>query len=272
MRSTIQIPGKSFVNSKPIDFFGTSSTYSTNLHMETTILLALVALIGSIVSGMSGVGGGVLLLAFMTPIFTPHVLIPLHGLIMMCSNLARVSISYKAINMKIIIPFTIGALIGALAGIPVTLRLPKDTFRIILAVAILIMTWFPKIKKDIQFPGQFAIIGACASFLSLFIGATGPFTAPFFLRAQLGKEGFVATRTASNIPVHLFKLGVFTLSGFVVFQWWKELAVTIPMVFIGNWIGKQLLGKIPEYYFTQVIKIVISALVLRMIMKSLNLI
>ena len=239
--------------------------------METIVMFGLVALLGSTVSGMSGVGGGVLILAFMTPLFAPHVLIPLHGIVMMCSNISRVSISYKAVNLKIIIPFTVGASVGALAGIPFTLSLPKDSFRIILAVAILLMTWLPKIKREIQFPGQFAIVGAFASFLSLFIGATGPFTAPFFLKAQLGKEGFVATRTASNIPVHLFKLGVFTLSGFVLYHWWKELAIAIPMVFIGNWIGKQLLGKIPEYYFTLFVKVVITILVLRMILKSLNL-
>ncbi len=235
-------------------------------------MFGFVALLGSTVSGMSGVGGGILILAFMTPLFAPHILIPLHGIVMMCSNISRVSISYEAVNWRIIFPFTIGALTGALAGVPFTLSLPGESFRVVLAVAILFMTWLPKIKRDFQFKGQFAVIGAFAGFLSLFIGATGPFTAPFFLRAQLGKEGFVATRTASNIPVHLFKLGVFTLSGFVLSSWWKELAVAIPMVFLGNWIGKQLLGKIPEVYFTLFVKIVITALVLRMILKSLNMV
>ncbi len=238
--------------------------------METMVLFGLIALLGSTVSGMSGVGGGILILAFMTPLFAPHILIPLHGIVMMCSNISRVSISYKNVDLKIIIPFTFGAFIGALAGVPVTLNLPKDTFRIILAAAILIMTWLPKLKKDIQFPGQFAIVGAVACFLSLFIGATGPFTAPFFLKAKLNKEGFVATRTASNIPVHLFKLGVYSFSGFLLYQWWKVLAVAIPMVFMGNWIGKKLLGKIPEFYFTLFIKFVITLLVGRMILKSLH--
>ena len=143
--------------------------------METILTFGLVVLISSTISGMSGVGGGVLLLAFMTPLFPPHVLIPLHGIVMMSGNIIRVSMSYKHVNLKIITFFTTGALIGALAGAPFTLSLPKDTFRIVLAAAILVMTWIPISKKEIRFPGQFVIVGAVASFLSLFIGATGPF-------------------------------------------------------------------------------------------------
>ncbi len=240
--------------------------------MENLVLFGIMALCSSIISGISGLGGGILLLAFMTPLFAPNILIPLHGTVMLCSNLSRVSVSYKNINPRIIGLFTVGALIGALAGAPFTVSLPKDTFGIILAVAILFMTWLPKLKREFRFPGQFLVVGAVASFLSLFIGATGPFTAPFFLKAKLGKDGFVVNRTASNIPVHLFKLGVYMFSGFILSQWWQYLAVAVPMVFIGSWIGKQLLGKIPEDKFTIIMKVVISILVLRMLLKAFHII
>jgi len=236
--------------------------------MENFLLFGVVALLSSIISGISGLGGGILLLAFMTPLFAPNILIPLHGTVMLFSNISRVYVSYKNVNSRIIALFTIGALLGAFAGAPFTVSLPKDTFRFILALAILFMTWLPKIKKDFRFPGQFLIVGALAAFLSLFIGAIGPFTAPFFLREKLGNDGFVANRTASNIPVHLFKVGVYVFSGFVLVQWWQYLAASIPMVLIGSWIGKQLTNKIPEKQFTLLIKCLITVLVLRMLLKA----
>ncbi len=212
------------------------------------------------------------MLAFMTPIFPPDILIPLHGIIQLSSNIARVSLSLKNINWKITILFAIGAGIGALIGSQFLIQVPKDQFRIILAVAILFMTWTPKLNGVPNMPGQFAIIGAIASFLSLFIGSTGPFTAPFFLRANLGKQGIVATKASCQIPIHLFKLGTYIAFGFLLTPWLNILMLIIPMVFLGNWIGKMLLGKVPEDKFRLLLKILITLLGIRMVLQSAQII
>jgi uncharacterized protein len=216
---------------------------------------------------MTGLGGGILLFAFMTPLFPPAVLIPLHGIIQLMSNSSRVILSYKKVNFRIFILFALGAGVGSAFGAPLSITIPQFFSTIIIAAAILFFTWFPKIIKAVNVKGVFLYVGAIASFLSLFIGSTGPLTAPFFLNSELDKESFVPTKAACQIPIHLFKVIVFIFSGFILSEWFIEIVVAIPMVFSGAYIGKKLVGKLDEGIYRNVIKVVITVLVIRMLVK-----
>ena len=81
----------------------------------------------------------------------------------------------------------------------------------------------PKINKAIEFKGKFIFIGGISSFLSLFVGATGPLTAPFFINSELNTESFIPTKVACQILVHLFKVIIYFFSGFVLSQWLTEV-------------------------------------------------
>ncbi|MCP4403467.1 MAG: sulfite exporter TauE/SafE family protein [bacterium] len=222
----------------------------------------------SVISGMAGMGGGILLLASISPLFAPSVVIPLHGTIQLSSNISRVVLSNRNVHWKLTSLFVFGSAIGAFAGSQLLVRVPSGKLQCILAIAILVMTWMPDLKNVPILPGQFVIVGALASFLSLFVGAVGPLTAPFFLRANLTKESFVATKASCQIPVHLFKVLAYFATGFVLTPWLKVLAVVIPFVFLGTWLGKLLLGKVPEEHFTWLIKVGITLLVGRMLLKT----
>ncbi|MCK5152833.1 MAG: sulfite exporter TauE/SafE family protein [Spirochaetales bacterium] len=233
--------------------------------MQDTIIFSLAVFISSTISGMTGMGGGILLLAFMTPVFPPAILIPLHGLIQLFSNAFRVVLSYKKMDIKIILFFTSSAAFGSLLGFPLIFTLPKILSSILIAITILFFTWYPLNNKKIVFKGKFFFVGGIASFLSLFVGAVGPLTAPFFINSKLNKEKFVATKAACQIPVHFFKVIVYIISGFVLSEWITEILIAIPIVFIGSYVGKSLTGKINEKYYKVVIKIVITLLAIRMI-------
>ena len=138
---------------------------------------------------------------------------------------------------------------------------------LIIASAILAFTWAGPLIRGVEFRGKFFVVGALASFLSLFAGATGPLTAPFFLNSELKKEEFVPTKAACQTAVHLFKVAVYFSSGFLITPWLPQLAAVLPVVFIGSYLGKVLAGKIPEGHFRLLVKILITLLALRMILK-----
>lgn len=214
---------------------------------------------------MTGLGGGILLLAFMTPLFPPHILIPLHGVIQLLSNSSRVALSATKVNLRIFATFALGAGIGALASLPLRISVSSVLATIILAAAILFFTWFPGIKNGIDFRGSFIVTGAIATFLSVFVGATGPLTAPFFLNSRLDKESYVPTKAACQIPVHLFKVCVYVVSGFLLSDWLVYILIAIPVVLAGNYIGKAVTGKFEDRRYRLIIKIVITVLVGRML-------
>jgi len=236
--------------------------------MQDVLLFSFAALLSSFISGMTGLGGGILLLAFMTPIFPPNVLIPLHGAIQLFSNSSRVALSVKKVDPGIFILFAIGAGIGSLASVPITVTITSIISTVILAAAILFFTWYPKIQKGIEFRGKFLVIGAIASFLSIFIGATGPLTAPFFLNSKLDKESFVPTKAACQIPIHLFKVIIYIMSGFILSKWYLYILLAIPLVLTGNYIGKIATGKFKDNRYKLIIKIVITILVGRMLYRA----
>ena len=63
-------------------------------------ILVLSALGTSILSGIMGMGGGILLLTIMMQFFPPAILIPLHGSIQWSSNISRAYFNRKDILWK----------------------------------------------------------------------------------------------------------------------------------------------------------------------------
>ena len=92
-----------------------------------------------------------------------------------------------------------------LASLFVT-KLPEGIFQIILGSSIIFLTWMPKIKKAPKIHGKFFLLGLGSSFLSMFIGATGPLIAAFYAREKLSKEELVATESAGQIFTHSLKI------------------------------------------------------------------
>lgn len=236
--------------------------------MENPLFFGLAVLISSFVSGLTGMGGGILLLACMTPFFPPAVLIPLHGCIQLFSNASRVFLSFKKVHPGIFILFASGAALGSLLSYPIKITLTSLFSTLLIAFTILVFTWIPKSRKGIEFRGKFFIVGAIASFLSVFVGATGPLTAPFFLNSELDKESFVPTKAACQIPIHLFKVLVYLFSGFILAEWALYIIVAVPLVMLGAYAGKIMTGRIEEKKYRMLIKICITMLVLRMMVKA----
>ncbi len=236
--------------------------------MEQTLLIITAAFFSSIVSGLTGMGGGFILLTILASFFSPITLIPLHGSLQLISNISRSLLFLRYINWRITGFFCLGAVFGAYCGSHFLVEIPKNHFRVILGISILGMTWMPKLKKVPKVKGLFIYVGGCATFLSLFIGATGPIIAPFFLKSNLIKEHLVATKAACQIPLHVFKITVYMSAGFLLYPWLLTLAVAIPAMVLGTWTGKKLLGKVPEEKFYKLLQLVITVLAPRMLIAS----
>ena len=235
--------------------------------MNDIVFFIFALFISSSVSGATGLGGGIILLAFMTPLFPPAVLIPLHGIIQLMSNMFRSALSFKKIDYRIFIMYSLGAALGSAAGMPVRQKITADFATALIAVFILLFTWMPKPEKKIRIKGQFFIVGSVASFLSLFIGATGPLTAPFFLNSKLEKTGFVATKSACQVPIHFFKVIVFLLSGFTFHEYYLYVLTAVPVVAASSYFGKIIAERADERIYRIIIRVIITVLAVRMIYK-----
>ncbi|MBT5856298.1 sulfite exporter TauE/SafE family protein [bacterium] len=225
------------------------------------LILGLAALASATISGLVGMAGGILLLATMTFFLPFQVIVPIHGIVQLTSNITRAAILRKNIHRRILGYFLLGVPIGGIMGYQLLSRITKPEWLLILIIGLLIYVALkPKKLPYIHIPlPAFALLGGIAACLGCLIGATGPFLAPFFIREDLSKEQIVATKAASQLLVHIIKIPIFLALAFPYLDHTILIGVMMTGVFIGTKIGTTLLKKIDGKRFLMLIKLAMLA-------------
>ena len=228
--------------------------------MEAYVLVA-IAFFTSTLTAVIGMGGGILLISAMPGLLPAAAIIPVHGAVQLASNGSRVLLGIRHIEWRIFWPFSIGAVLGSAAVV----RLSFDHLPLYPGAFILFVTWIPIPKRSFRLPGHFAILGALQTFLSLFVGVSGPLTNAFLLRKNLPKDRLVITHGITMTATHLCKIVVF---GFVAYLY--LIAAMIVSATLGSWAGTKLRGRLPEELCKKIFKALISLLSIRMIVSALS--
>ncbi len=246
------------------------------------IILIISALITSAISAVLGMGGGIILLGIMALIIPEGFLvIALHGVIQLVSNSTRTFIFKEHLKKNLIFDFFIGALIGLFIsaliiyllmyflGVQSASEIKIDFLKPLIGVFIL---WYlylkPKKKKGKKL--SFIGVGGISGISSIFIGATGPLIAPFFLTADLKKENIIANKAACQVISHLGKIPIFVfLFGVNYIKQYEILVPLIIAVYIGTYLGKKILSFIPENTFKLIFRICLTAIAIKLILNEL---
>lgn len=242
---------------------------------ESVSLATALGLIGfsaltSAFTAAFGIGGGVALITVLLLVLPPAVVLPLHGLVQAGSNAGRALAMRRDVHWPITAWFSVGALAGVIPAAFLFVNLPAHLLLTALALFILWSLWAPKPKGWVlPIPG-FAGVGAVATFLTLFLGATGPLVAAFWDPARLGRHGVVATHGAVMTVQHTLKVIAFGFLGFAFGQWLPLILAMVASGFVGTLAGKWLLGRLPEAWFAQVFKWVLTALAVRLLVSAIT--
>lgn len=225
-------------------------------------LLIAVSFFTSLLTVIAGIGGGVLLLAVMLSVFPPLVVLPVHGVVQMGSNFFRAYLMKKFLALEVFLPFIMGAFLASILGSQIVVSLSDVLLKLILALFILYLVWLPKPKRVGFLPCKWrAYVGGFLSTLaSLFVGASGPLAAAFIHRSTEQKEVYVATHAASMVVQHGLKTLVFGLVGFAYSDYAMLITLMISTGFLGTYLGKHILLKLPEHVFAVIYKFVITLL------------
>jgi uncharacterized membrane protein YfcA len=207
----------------------------------TAALLVGISFLSSGLAAALGLGGGLLMLAVLATFLAPAAVIPVHGVIQVGSNLGRAALMREAIVKSLAVPFALGSIIGAALGAMVVTTLPTHQLLIILGLFILWSCWSPKLKPA-KLPDRFfVLVGGVTSFVSMFLGATGPFIAAFFDPERLTRHQIVATHAACMTLQHSFKIAAFVAIGFAFASWLPLVLTMIASGFLGTMAGRRLL-------------------------------
>ena len=245
--------------------------------MESLILI-FSAFITSSISAVLGMGGGIILLGIMAILIPEgYMVIALHGIIQLFSNTTRTFVFRNYLQTKLIKDFLFGAIGGLIfSGLIIYLLimsfevqsakdLKVDFLKPVIGGFII---WYlylkgPKVKKEVS---SFTKVGLISGFSSIFVGATGPLIAPFFINDNLTKENIIANKAACQMISHLGKIPLFIY--FFNMDYFAKTNVLLPLiiaVFIGTNLGKNILAFIPETLFKRIFKILLTIIAVRLI-------
>ncbi len=156
------------------------------------VILVVVAFITSAISAILGMGGGIILLGIMALLIpNGYMVIALHGVVQLVSNITRSYIFRQHIKRHIIWQYLLGAILGLCISAIIIIILiyafnvqsandiKVDFLKPLIGIFII---WFvfgkrPHIKNETP---HFFGVGFVSGISTTFIGATGPLIAPFF--------------------------------------------------------------------------------------------
>jgi len=227
---------------------------------------SLIVFGSSVVSGIAGMIGGMILLMSMSAWFPPAVLIPLHGMIQSLSNGTRVVLYWRQLDWRQLVWFAPGALIGILAGLIGLPSIPPVVLAVAIGCTALLLTWIPLLipfntKNRSALPGVGLLaLGAGSTFLSLLAGAIGPLMDAFLVNNSTSKRSFLGTKAGFQFMNHAGKIVVYGIGGFAVQQYLPWLLIAFPLAIAGNRLGQALMERIPSEPFMMGMRILVSVL------------
>jgi uncharacterized protein len=230
----------------------------------------LVGLAGftSALTAIAGIGGGVIMLAAMASLLPPAAVIPVHAVVQLGSNAGRMLVMRQWVDTTRLVPFILGSIVGIAIGGSLAINLPGEALRLVLGLFILQTIWLP-IAAMAAIKGRgLALGGAIASFLTMLVGATGPYVSAILRPLGLGKEGLIATHAAAMTAQHGLKMLAFGLLGFAFAPWLPLVAAMIAAGFLGTLVGRHWLGRLSQHHFDRLIQVVLTVLALDLVLRS----
>lgn len=232
------------------------------------LALCFVSFFTSAVSAAFGLGGGAALVVVMASTMPPLAIIPVHAVVQVGSNFARAIMLWRNILFRWMPAFVIGTVIGAAVGGQIVFALPKYMLQSIIGVFVLYAVWGPKLKAMEPSNSRFAVVGAVASFATMFAGATGPLIAPFIKASTSGRMMTVATHAAFMSWQHGVKILTFGLLGFTFAPYLPLMVMMILLGIVGTWSGKFILNWMADSLFRHGFNLVLTVLALQLLFEA----
>ena len=237
------------------------------MHLE--YILGLISFITSVIAGVIGFGGGMLLIAVLPLFLNPSLIIPIHGIAQLASNSSRMVFSLKYVQWPLLPKFLVGSLIGVFLFGFLLLNISTEYVPIGIGMYIILSLWSKRLTKLIKKYESYYVIGLLQTGLGLIVGATGPLSLAVLTKELSSKDEIIATSSMFMTISHLAKIPVFMAIGVSLLEHFNLLMYMVLGSIFGSFIGTRirLLSNNEKLIF--VIKVLLSVMALRMLVTAI---
>jgi uncharacterized protein len=186
------------------------------LAIPLSLSIGVVVIVTSIISGIFGMAGGLVLMLILGLVLPVQSAMVLHGATQFFSNGWRAVIWRQWINWKIIGLYCLGAAPAILIPIFLAYVPDKPAMLITLGIVPYIAAALPKsLALDATKPAHAIACGFSVAGLQLIAGVAGPLLDVFFVRSTIDRRAVVATKATTQAISHTLKVGYY---GFLISQ------------------------------------------------------
>lgn len=229
------------------------------LSFESAILL-IVCFVGGLASTMVGTSGG-FTFAAMASVLPVSVVVPVHATVEAAASIVRCALLRHYVQWRFFLTFVMFGSVGVLIAIPLIGMIPETILRLALGLFILIVTWIPLAGALSRISGAADRLGGfVTSFLTVFVGATGPLVAALLSRRFDDHPEVIATHAACMSAQHAAKIVVFVSIGWTLTNFTNQIVGMILATSLGTWIGRHIIVSAPKATMAFALKAVVSLL------------
>lgn len=241
-------------------FFHDIKTCKLRRMLAFVVLIAV--LVTSVMSGILGMAGGIVLMALLITTMSVASAMILHGAVQATSNGSRAWFLREHIVWTMLPAYIAGSVL-AVAVFALLAFVPHPG---VVLIAVGAFAWLARFSKrlaglDITHQPTAAVCGTLVTSAQLLAGASGPVLDVFYLRSPLSRQQIVASKALTQTIGHLFKIGyyVFVISALTNMQGQLDAGVPFWLVpvamitaVIGARIGTALLNRWNDQDFQRV--------------------
>lgn len=230
------------------------------MNIPSYLLFFFLALVCEIIGTIGGFGSSVFFVPMAGWFFDFKTVLGITGLMHVFSNSSKLILFRKHIEWKLFLRVGLPSIVLVVAGAWLSQYIQIDhadlylgIFLVVLSVALLIL---PKIKIA---PTLFNSIagGGVAGFAAGLMGTGGAIRGIVLSAFKLEKNIFIATSAAIDLGVDVSRTIIYLGNDYLDFKLIWMIPILVGISFIGSWIGKLILNRIPQKIFQIIVLILI---------------
>ncbi|SDL97332.1 Sulfite exporter TauE/SafE [Franzmannia pantelleriensis] len=221
-----------------------------------------VVFLTSMLSGVFGMAGGLVLLWFLLLLFPATTAIAVHGVIQMTANGARAWLSRQFIVWRVVVLMTLGVLVAA--GLLLWIGYSPDTATVSILIGLMpILVWMPRywFQLDASRPSHALTCGVVSGGLTIAAGVSGPLIDIFFVRSRMDRRQIVATKAMIQVVSHAIKILFYLGSALALSAGeWGIILLAAPFAMLGTNAGNRILARLTDANFRAWTRWIVTAI------------
>jgi uncharacterized membrane protein YfcA len=220
------------------------------------LLFLILSLVAEIIGTVGGFGSSVFFVPIGTYFLDIHSVLGITAIFHLASNISKITLFRKGINLKLILQFGIPAILFVSIGAYLTRFIESNYLNIILDSFLIVLSLLLLLIKDYKFnTNLFSNIfgGTLSGLFAGLLGTGGAIRGLFLSSFNLSKDIFIASSAVIDLGVDLSRTIVYYYNGYIHRDDYFLIPFLIFVGFIGSYIGKLILVKISEERFRKIV-------------------